>query len=258
MTSYPIAAVKVSHDVLELLADRGEAGVTEVATALSLPKSTAHDHLRTLERVGSAVNEGGRYRLSMQFLHFGKVARNNTELFVRGRDEALGLSAAVGEQKYVQLVTEENGRCAVVLAARWQRETLPPQATQIYPTHVPLHTNAPGKAILASMNPQEVERILAEQGLERLTPATMTDEDELLLELERIREQGYATDDGELIAGMAGVAAPVVTDADVHGAIAVYSASEGFEADDGDSAVADMVRDAADEIQANIIFAHDR
>ena len=74
---------------------------------------------------------------------------------------------------------------------------------------------------------------------------------------DRIREEGYATDDGELIAGMAGVAAPIVTDADVHGAIAVYSASEEFEADRSDSPVVDMVRDAADEIQANLIFAHD-
>jgi DNA-binding IclR family transcriptional regulator len=257
MTNYPVAAVKVSHDVLKVLADRGGAGVTEVATALDVPKSTAHDHLRTLERVSSVVNEGGRYRLSMQHLHFGKVARNNTELFARGRDEVLSLSAAVGERKYVQLVTEENGRCAVVLATRWQRETLPPQATQIYPTHVPLHTNAPGKVILASMDSEKVEQTLAEQGLEQLTPDTITDEDELLLELDRIRKEGYATDDGELIAGMAGVAAPVVTDADVHGAIAVYSASEEFEASRGDSPVVDMVRDAADEIQANLIFAHD-
>ena len=257
MTTYPVTAVKVSHDVLGVLADRGEAGVTEVAAALDVPKSTAHDHLRTLERVGSVVNEGGRYRLSMQHLHFGKIARNNNELFVRGRDEALSLSAAVGDRKYVQLVTEENGRCAVVLATRWQRENLPSQATRIYPTHVPLHTNAPGKAILARMDSGEVERILGEQGLKRRTPATIVDEDELLLELDRIREAGYATDDGELIAGMAGVAASIVTDADVHGAIAVYSASEEFEADRDDSPVVDMVRDAADEIQANLIFAHD-
>ncbi len=257
MTNYPIAAVKVSHDVLMVLADRGDVGVTEVATALSLPKSTAHDHLRTLERVGSVVNENGRYRLSMQFLHFGKTARNNNELFVRGRDEALGLSAAVGDSKYVQLVTEENGRCAVVLATRWQRESLPPQATDVYPTHVPLHTNAPGKAILASMDSETAERVLVEQGLERRTPATITDEDELLSELERIRENGYATDAGELIAGMTGIAAPIVTDADVHGAIAVYSATGEFESDRHDPPIADVVRDAADEIQANLIFARD-
>jgi DNA-binding IclR family transcriptional regulator len=257
MTNYPVAAVKVSHDVLAMLADRGEVGVTEVAAALSLPKSTAHDHLRTLERVGLVVNENGRYRLSMRFLHFGKVARNNNELFVRGRNEALGLSAAVGDSKDIQLVTEENGRCAVVLATRWQRENLPPQATEIYPTHVPLHTNAPGKAILASMDPETAERVLAEQGLERRTPATITDEDELLVELERIRGDGYATDIGELIPGMTGVAAPVVTDADVYGAIAVYSATEEFESDRHDPSIADMVRDAADEIQANLIFARD-
>jgi DNA-binding IclR family transcriptional regulator len=256
MTTYPIKAVKISHDVVEVLADREEAGTTEVATALSVPKSTAHDHLRTLERTGYVVNEGGTYRLSLQFLHMGEIARNNHDLFVHGRDEALGLAETVGEQKYVQLVTEENGRCAVLLATRWQRENLPPQATQTYPTNVHLHTNAPGKAILASMDHDAVERVLEDHGLPPRTPATITDEDELFADVERIREDGYAIDDGELIAGMTGVAAPIVTD-DVHGAIAVYSASEGFETDLRGSEFVDMVRESAEEIRANLIFARD-
>ena len=257
MTTYPIKAVKISHDVVEILADRGEVGVTEVATVLDVPKSTAHDHLRTLERTGYVVNEDGTYRLSLQFLHMGEIARNNHDVFIRGRNEALGLSETVGETKDVQLVTEENGRCAVLLATRWQRETLPPQATPTYPTHAHLHTNAPGKAVLASMDHEAVERVLEKHGLPRRTPATLTDETDLFAELERIHEDGYAIDDGELITGMAGVAAPIVTDAGVHGAIAVYSASEGFETDLRHSRFTDMVRESADEIRANLIFAQD-
>jgi DNA-binding IclR family transcriptional regulator len=257
MTPYPVKAVGVSHEVVEVLAEREDAGVTEVATALDVPKSTAHDHLRTLEQVGSVVNESGTYRLSMQFLRMGEVARNNHELFIWGRDEALGLSETTGEQKYVQLVTEENGRCAVLLATGWQRENLPPQATHAYPTHAHLHTNAPGKAILANMDTETVERILGEHGLPRRTPDTITDETELFAELEHVREQGYATDDGELITGMTGVGTPIVTDTTVHGAIAVYSASEGFETDLHGSQFVDMVRESADEIRANLIFARD-
>lgn len=254
MTSYPVKAVKVSHDVVEVLADRGETGATEVATALDLPKSTAHDHLRTLERTGYVVNENGTYRLSLQFLHMGEIARNDHDLFVRGRDEALGLSETVGEKRSVQLVTEENGRCAVLLATRWQREDLPPQATGTYPTHVHLHTNAPGKAILATMDGDAAAHLLEEHGLPRRTPETVTDEDELFAELAAIREDGYATDEGELLTGMTGIAAPVVTD-EVHGAIAVYSASEAFETGPHDSRFVDIVRESADEIRANLIFA---
>lgn len=257
MTTYPIKAVKISHDVIEVLADRGEAGATEVATRLDLPKSTAHDHLRTLERTGYVVNEEGTYRLSLQFLHIGETARHNHELFNRGRDEALTLSETVGETRYVHLVTEENGRCAVLLAMRYQRNNLLSQATHTYPTYVHLHTNAPGKAILATMDTETVERILENRGLPRQTPNTITDKTKLFAELEQIREQGYATDDGELIAGMTGVGAPIVSDTTVRGAIAVYGASEEFKTDLHGSKFIDMVQESADEIRANLIFARD-
>lgn len=257
MTTYPVKTLKVAHDVVEVLADRDEAGVTAVATALDTPKSTAHDHLRTLERLGYVVNESGSYRLSTQFLHFGEIARNSHKLFIQGREETLGLSVSIGNRKHVQLVTEENGRCAVLLATRWQRETTPSQATQTYPTHIPLHTNAPGKAILAAMNHQAVKHVIAEHGLPRRTPNTITDTGDLFTTLERIREDGYATDNEELIAGMRGVAASIATDAEVHGAIAIYGTSEEFGADLHDSPLVETVRESADEIRANLIFATD-
>ena len=255
VSTYPVGALKVAHDVVCVLADRGATGVTAVAAALDVPKSTAHDHLRTLEQLGYVVNDGGTYRLSPQFLKYGEAARSTHELFVRGREETLALAEAIGERHHVQLVTEENGRCAVLLATRWQRETHSTPATHTYPTHAHLHTNAPGKAILASMPREEIERVIATHGLPRQTPATITDADELFAAIERSREDGHATDHGELIAGMAGVAAPIVTDTDVHGAIALYSASETFETDLHDSRFVEAVRESAEEIRANLIFA---
>lgn len=254
MTSYPVKAIKVSHDVIETLVDRGTIGVTEVATALDIPKSTAYDHLRTLEQVGYVVNEDGTYRLSTQFLHIGEVARNNHELFVRGRDETLELVEATDQKAHVQLVTEESRRCAALIATRWQRETLQPQATQTYPTRIQLHTNAPGKAILAHKDDETVERILSEDELQGRTPNTITDEAELWADLDRIRDDGYAVDDGELITGMAGIAAPIVTEDEVRGSIAIYCASDRFETDLRESKFVDMVREAAREIRANFIF----
>lgn len=256
MTTYPIKALKAAHDVIEVLANRGTLGVTAVAAALDIPKSTVHDHLRTLERLGYVVNEGGIYRLSLQFLEYGEIARNSHELFVHGREETLGLSATIGDRKHVQLVAEENGRCAVLLATRWQRENAS-QGAGTYPAHVHLHTNAAGKAILAAMNHEAVEHVLAEHELPPRTPNTITDAEDLLAAVERIREDGYATDEGELITGMWGIAAPVVTDTEVHGAVAVYGASEEFGADLHNSPLVDTVQESAVEIRANLIFAAD-
>lgn len=252
MSTYPVTAVKVSYDVVETLVERGAAGVTEVAEALDLPKSTAHDHLRTLERVGYVVNDGGRYRPSTRFLHAGERARNDHELYVNGREEVRALHENT-DGKYVQLVTEENDRCAVLAATGWQRGTHESQGPSAYPSHIHLHTNAPGKAILAHKDPAAVEALMAEYGLPERTTATITDAERLLAELKTIRERGYAVDEGELIAGMTGLAAPIVADGETRGAVAVYGPSGAFADDDIDD-VAAAVQESARTIEANLIF----
>jgi DNA-binding IclR family transcriptional regulator len=253
MTTYPVAAVKLSHDIIETVAERGPTGVTAVADALDVPKSTAHDHLRTLEAVGYVVNESGTYRLGTKFLHLGETARSSHKLFVNGREEAHTLFDDTDE-KYVQLVTEENGRCGVLLAAGWRQGGHTTQTPGAYPADLHLHTNAPGKAILAHKDAETVERLISETGLPPRTANTITDEERLLSELETIRDDGYAVDEGELISGMTGVAAPIVADGRVRGAIAVYGPSGAFETDPGASGLAETVRQSARTIEANLIF----
>lgn len=252
MTSYPVKSLKVSHDVVEVLVDRGSAGVTEVARALAHPKSTVHDHLRTLEKLGYVVNEGGRYRLGGRLYHLGETARRNHELFVHGQEEALALDDRV-KGKHVQLVTEENGLCVILLATRWRKSSIQPSHT--YPTNLQLHTNAPGKAILAREDPEVVEGLLDDGELRERTPDTITDRETLLSELETAREDGYAVDDGELLQGMRGIAVPVVTDDAVHGAVSVYGPAAEFDAGPGSGDPRELLRETARTIEANIIFS---
>jgi DNA-binding IclR family transcriptional regulator len=256
MSTYPVSSVKRAADIVEVLLEQRTAGVTTVADALEIPKSTAYDHLQTLEQVGYLVKDGGKYRLSTRFLHVGESARNSHELFVHGRDKALMLAEGVDETMYVQLVTEEHGKCASLFASRGQNTQTPQSATS-YPRRPHLHTNAPGKAILAAEDDETVAQILDERGLPRWTSNTITNEDALWDELDRIREAGYAVDDGEVVTGMRGIAASVVTGNTVHGAIAVYGASDLLVDESYESQVIDLVEDAADEIQANVIFAQE-
>lgn len=253
MSTYPVKSVKVSYDVVETLVERGAAGVTEVAEAVGIPKSTAHDHLRTLEAVGYVVNESGEYRPSTKFLHVGVTSRNDHELYVNGREEARALHERADE-KYVQLVVEENGRCAVLWATGWQGGAHAGRGPGAYPSHVHLHTNAPGKAILAHMEEEVVEEVLAEDGLSSRTAATITDAERLLAELETVRERGFAVDEGELISGMTGLAAPIVTADDPRGAIAVYGPSGTFADDPASSDLPEAVRQSARTVEANLIF----
>jgi DNA-binding IclR family transcriptional regulator len=74
---------------------------------------------------------------------------------------------------------------------------------------VPLHASASGKLFLSHMARRSRERFIRQSPLVRHTQKTLTDPRALAEELERIRQQGYATDDEEYLAGICCLAVPV-------------------------------------------------
>lgn len=58
----PVKATRVSFDVVDTLRELDGARVTEVADHLDLPRSTGHNHMRTLEELELVVNEDGTSR----------------------------------------------------------------------------------------------------------------------------------------------------------------------------------------------------
>jgi DNA-binding IclR family transcriptional regulator len=74
----------------------------------------------------------------------------------------------------------------------------------------PLHAGASSKCLLAFSSAEFIETYLAEAGLHRLTPQTITEIDEFRLELERIRQQGYAASLGERTPGLGSLSAPIL------------------------------------------------
>ncbi|MDF9747769.1 IclR family transcriptional regulator [Natrinema salsiterrestre] len=248
----PINSIKRSYAIVDELRERGRAGATELADALSLPKSTVHNHLRTLATLGYLVEEEGSYRLGAQYLHVGQESRNTRTVFQHGRDTVESLAEKSG--RYCQLVIEENGDAAVIQSTQWVPDEGTRATQQAYPMRAPLYTNAPGKAILAHLPPERITQIVERQDLTARTELTVTDEDDLRSEMATIRDQGYAIDRGELISGMVGVAAPIVTEKCVYGAVAAYGAGNEMR-EALDESLPDLITESADDIRADIVFA---
>ena len=61
----------------------------------------------------------------------------------------------------------------------------------------PLYCTGIGKALLAHLNPEHQDQIIAGQKLRRYTPNTIVSASELRRELKRIRQHGYLIDDEE-------------------------------------------------------------
>lgn len=248
----PIKSVQRSYAVINEIRDREQVGVTELAGVLELPKSTIHNHLRTLEQLGYLVQHQGKYRISTKYLHLGREARNSRAVFLHGREEVKRLQRQTNT--YCQLVSEENGQGTILLATRWDYEDLPPTARYVYPTHMYLHTNAPGKAILAQFSEERVANIVDRHGLPKQTERTVTTEDELHEIVPTVREQGYAVDQGEMIDGMAGVGAPIATEATVYGAIGAYGPTSEIQPAIESEELPALVQEKADAIRDDIVF----
>ena len=112
-------------------------------------------------------------------------------------------------QEIVYLTVPRNGEVLYL-------ETVYPIQHQVRHSDVgrlgPMHCTGVGKAMLAYMPDEYVERIVAVKGLRRFTPNTITTLEELKAELAVTRERGYAVDRGEHDRHIGCVAVALVND----------------------------------------------
>jgi IclR family acetate operon transcriptional repressor len=203
---------KVLLKALDILAlfdrRRPEWAEHEVARALDLPTSTAHRLLASLRARGYVVRTGGgRYRLGPAALALGRRASDQT-LTPSLRAGLERVAAETGETALVG-VRDATGNGLLILdrIESAQRLRIVLDAGHV----VPLHAGAASKALLAHLPPAEIERVVTGP-LPRVGPATITDRDTLLRDLEGVRRRGHARSREEATEGGWAVASPVLGD----------------------------------------------
>lgn len=207
MSEYPVGATATTVRVIDALYEAGTAGVTELAEQLDLSKSAVHNHLSTLEQLEFAINEGGRYRLSLRFLDYGTGVRDTLPVVAAGSEEVDSLASQSGVMAFLVVPEFDTAVYAYVTASKRTEGT--PSIGRAG-SRVPLHACAPGKAILATRSTDAVEAYLQGEPLAERTDRTITDQTELRRELRSVRDQGIAFDRGEAVDGVNAVAAPIM------------------------------------------------
>lgn len=246
---HPVKTTERTLEIVETLGEVGSAGVTELADRTGLGKSAVHNHLTTLREHGYVTRSDDGYRLSLKFLTLGGRVRSRHELYRIAKPTIEKLEIETGGM--YRLVVEEEGRGVVL----YQSERSKAITDRSYIGQRPyLHTTAEGKAILASMSREQVDTILERYGLPAVTENTVTDRDRLAAELERVRDQGYATAEEEWVVGVSSLGT-AITDEDgaVIGAISLVKplTESGATAFDTDERV-DLLVDAAETIEINV------
>lgn len=249
--STPVKATKVTFEIIDFLRKRKGAGVSEIADHLEKPTSTIHDHLRTLETEEYLIKDDSEYRIGARFLELGEQARSRMKVYHLARPEVDELATKTGNHSNIMI--EEHGRGVFLYKAKGEN------AVRL-DTHagmrVYLQTTALGKSILAFRPLDEVETILDRHGLPQITENSITSRDQLLKELDQIRERGYAIDDEERVQGMRCVAAPITTsEGKAVAAISVSGPKSRLQGEYLEETLPNMVLQSSNVIEVNLTYS---
>lgn len=215
--SRTIGAVDRTLEIIDLLEEHDELGVSELATKLDVSKGTVHCYLSSLVMGGYAIKNNGKYQLSLRYVSLGEAVKNRVEPLDKVEEQLNQLAREHGER--VQFGVEENGQVVTLARATGSKAVTPARGIGQYED---MHCLGLGKAILAYFPKEKVNAIISNHGLKEKTENTITDQEVLHEELADIREKGYAIDEEEPVRGVRCIAVPLFeNDETIVGAISV-------------------------------------
>ncbi len=191
-------------EILRVLQGEGEGlSLSQIAARVSLPRSTVHRIVSALAQEGfvAPASPTGRVRLGPALASLGLAADRDLLLDVHpflarlSREANETVDLAVLEYDHVLFVDH-------IGAPRRLR------AVSAVGSTFPAHCTANGKALLAALPDDQIERLLPAE-LPAFTPGTLTDRASLLAELGRVRADGVAFDREEHTVGICAVGALV-------------------------------------------------
>lgn len=194
--------------ILEMMVDEPDGlRITDIANDLNLNRAIPHRLLSELVELGYVAQEPAteRYRATFKLGSIG-VRQLETAGIPRWAQEELRVLAdksrelvrlAVASEATLRFIAQAQGaHSALIIDSPMRNE-------------IALHATASGKAWLSSLSDEDVRVVLKERDLAAFTDRTKTDIDDVLAEVARAREAGYAATFEEMEVGVSAIAAPV-------------------------------------------------
>jgi DNA-binding IclR family transcriptional regulator len=185
------------------------AGATpgELAQAVELPLPTARRLLATMADAGlvEQIPETGRWVLGYELLRLGRAADPHIGVVGRARHhmqrlvDDTGESALLGVSRLphaIEVICQVDP-ARMVGVGQWLGQ----------PVH--LHASAGARLGLAALPDDEIRAILGAGPLPPFTEHTITDPEELVRDISRVREQGFALSIDEFEVGLATIVVPI-------------------------------------------------
>ncbi len=212
----PVKSAMRTLDIIELVIARGRPLVAqEISSGLGIPVSSLSYLLSTLVARGYLRRDGRRYAPGPGLER------------LQVRDHAFSLVdmvAPLARTLRVQL----NETSSFFVRKGWELEALVTETSDhalryaVPPgAHNGLHGFAAGKALMAAMSDDELDRYFRETERTAFTDATVTEEELLRAQVEEVRRTGIARTQEEYTAGIVGLGRAVIVDGVPVGAFSV-------------------------------------
>lgn len=245
---YVIDSVENALKILLTLRNAREIRVSKVAAELGIARSSAHRLLATLTYMGFLRHDPIKrlYVPGRVLVEIASASTSHTQLRRAAMPHIERLSADI--EWTVHLSVLEGTDIRFVDGAE---SIQPVRVTARVGSRFPAHSTSSGKVLLSEL-PHKHLRNLYGSEIPQVTEHTVATLDGLLTELERVTDEGYATNEGENEVGLYAVSVPIRTERE--GAIAAIAAARPSTAvkEDGVPAVLARLRSTAAAIEADL------
>lgn len=200
-----VPALERGLQLLEKIAAHPDGVSAAELGGLGLPTASLYRSLNVLQTMGYITGDGkDGYRLSRKLLKMAYQATAGS-LVERALPVMRELAAVCHETVLLGTLYGSEG---VVLEEVVSSH--PVKVTVAIGHHFPLHSAAPGKAMLAFLPPERCRELVDDLKFTKFNVRTIADKTAFLNELKTVRQAGFALDRGEEIAEIRCVSAPVL------------------------------------------------
>lgn len=202
-----IRSAERTLELIEVLVRSGEPlALSELSRKMKVSPATSHHLLSTLKERGYVQQDlpSRRYRVGMHMVQLAAGVLRQAELTREAIPVMRRFAEATGE--HITLATLDGD---AVSPLHTEESPEAPRLFVHFGRRAPLHSTALGKVLLAWRAEREVLAILGPQPLAKFTPRTIATHRRFLRELARVRREGVAVDNGEMLMGARCLAVPV-------------------------------------------------
>ena len=204
---YVINSILRAFQVLDAFTfEKSSYKFSELEKKLGFNKTTLMRVLVSLVKAGVLEHneQTKEYRLTYRLFRIGNIYRDQMDLYDNALPFISKLSTSTEETVHLAILNEFR----VLYIGKIESSQSISIRSRIGSSN-PCFSTGVGKAILANLDEEEIEEFFRTVTLERYTPNTISDAEELRGHLKRIREQGYVIDEGENEEEVKCVAAPI-------------------------------------------------